>query len=266
MTEIHLYKPNVIDIKVPFPTQWDEITLPELENIAGLLLSENPNALPTIFIQLLKSRLKHTKQANRIIQNLDPEQLYLEALPLLEFIQKKNTLTHFPYKQLVKLPIPQHHFNSITVAMYEDAAIYSHKWQKTNQTAHLIRLITALLNPYKFLPQSNFSLEGLYNRYKAWRTNKKIKKLTTTQIQVIFLWYLGCENSLPTLFPRLYAGSKTSQESTSATFTKIVHQAATSGNYNRADIRALLIKELLFDIECALETQDKKEQEAKNNA
>jgi len=262
MTTLALYKPDSIDLKVPFPTQWNELTTPELEFIALYVLSEKKINWPVIFFELLALRLKSiTKNASRILKKLDPEQLFLEGLPLIDFLKNEKTLTKFPYAKLSGIDTPKDDFNSTSVAMYEQAAIHSVKWAN-GKTESFLEIIKALLNPYQFGTQSIYKIEGLYNRFKSWRANRAIKKLKAAQIQVIFLWHIGCENRLPILFPRTFDSTKSNEKSNAASFTKIIHQAATSGNYKRSDIRSLEIKELLFDIECALELQ---EQEKKLN-
>lgn len=265
MIEINLYKPDVVDIKVPFPTTWNELTLDELEFIGPHVLTEKEVHWEIIFLEILRLRLARiTPKCNAILKKMDPEQLFVLGLPLIEFIKDENTLTNFPYEELQGIDIPKKDFNSMQVVMYENAVIFSHKWRESTETKDFMDFIKAIMNPYQYRERFILSAEGLYNRYKSRKANKAIDKLSNTQLRVIFLWYIGCENRLPLLFPRIYEGGSSGKGSKS-NFTKCIHQAATSGNYKRSGIRQLLLKELLFDIECALEAQEKLEEKNKTN-
>ena len=282
VVELNLYQPGVVNASVPFPSEWNELSLKELHHVAKTIISDfkNPyDANAFLFLKLLASRvngkvkLLNNKKLTNIENLLDAEQVVIDGLPAMEFIFKGNTLTKQPYPtlnircgflkhRLIKYQGPDDNFNTLTCGEFEDAEIFFNqfKYEPTQQSlAHLASIL------YRPAAASYLKLDvktGQYVEYDSEKPLRFFKKVPAWKLYAIFLWYAGCRDQLPKLFPNCFGGTMPDEnngEIDFMIFTKCIHAGAGAKNGTRNDIRRTKLKEFFMEMEleklAAIETQ-----------
>jgi hypothetical protein len=273
---INLYQPNKVNTSINFPTEWNELLLQELHSIAQsiLLNFKMPSAAQAmVFLSLFKHRCKQQGLPADYLKKLDAEDCAINGMPLTEFIYTANNLTRQPYPILPlainncplvpkkEMTGPEDDFNNITCGEFEDAEIFYHQFKaepKPEALAHLASILYRVSGD-KYL-QFN-AADGTYTHYNADKLYPKFLKLQPWVLFTIYLWYVGCKEQLPKLFPNVFSSAGSSDaEPDMMVFTKCIHAAAGAKNGSRSQVRLTLLKELLYEIE--LETIKAKELQA----
>lgn len=267
VVEINLYQPGRVNDTIQFPSQWNEFNLQEIHIIAKTILSNfatAPQANASLFLNLL--RMRSSKKFKGIEKHLDGEDIVINGYPAISFIYKENNLTRQPYPK-IKLPGlsfrnyygPADDFNSLTCGEFEDAEFFFNRF-KIDQTAeHLAHLAAILYRPKNIFSNKIKKYHRLikntdsYETYDAEKIYLKFKKLKPWVLYSIFLWYAGCREQLPKIFPNCFGASKQETEETRdpdfLIFTKCIHAGAGPKNGTRNQIRCTLLKEFFLEIE-----------------
>lgn len=270
MVELNLYKSGEVDETIQFPSTWNDLTVPELHAAAKVLLSEFKNEQQPrsiILLEIIRLRCIAKKIPLSIVKKLDPEDLAIFGLPLVDFIYEAATLSRQPYPTLKirglsqKFVGPADHFDTMISAEYEAANIHYLQFKTTNDVECLAKLAAVLYRPAgtEFLTYSAKS--DSCKTYDYEKMAKHFLKLDPWVLLTIYIWYTGCNSLLPLHFPTLYeGGSSTDDEIDIMIFTKCIHAAAGPKNGTRENVRRTLLKALYFDME--LEAIKAKEQKA----
>ena len=224
MKNIDLYG-NGFSINIDIPEEWNELSYKELLTLAERIFQEDftpENAL----LLILEHRLseKRIKNIPNIIEALNVEDLALNK-ELIQFITDAPTLTHWPL-QFNSYKFCDNDFNSMTCGIFEDTELAFFNYNEEKNACNLTELISKITSTEFF----------------------KINALDQAKKNLILLWYLSCRNMLSSWFSSLYNGSE-SAEATGLEFTKLVHNGAGERNGTRENIRKMLLKEFLFDMD-----------------
>lgn len=261
MIDIVLYQADGINETVAFPSEWNELSVSELEAVANIMLKqlsiEESNA--GIFIQLLQLRSNESLPKN-FVKNIDPEDAAINGLPLVHFIYQENNLTKQPYEHLIvsgqKMKGPESNFDSITCGEFEECEIFFRQFQQANvpDMAHLASIAAILYRPQKknFITYQHTTDE--YITYNYLELVPFFLKLPEAILFTIYMWYTGCHHLLTKLFHLCHTGGESNQPDLMA-FTKCIHAAAGDKNGTRNQVRRLPLKELFFDMEIELQKQ-----------
>ena len=267
MVEMNLYQPGVINATIQFPSEWNDLSLEELHLVAKSILSnfkDGAEAAVALFLGILKIRCK--KVCPDIDRRLDAEDAYINGMPATDFIYRQNNLTRQPYPT-VKIPWPypgspfkrtmyglQDDFNNITCGEFEDADIYFQQFRQDPSGDAAANLAAILYRPKgrKYMRWSWF--KGEYIVYDAEKMAPLFKKLKAWELYSMFMWYAGCREQLPKIFPNCFTGSAPKIDDVEAEpdlmlFTKIIHAGAGPENGDRNQIRRTLLKEFFMDLE-----------------
>lgn len=255
MTTIHLHRPGSFSHSVPFPTTWNECTTDELLTICRRLImptAPEDSHLPMTqtLIELLQSRTRHLRMPRHWLSLIDISDFGIAQAELLPFISQGTTLTRQPFPLLKArwwglFPFtlgmgPADDFNDLYVGEYEEADLFSNLFAQTQEVKYLVLLAATLYRPSR-----------VWNaQYKADKHDKPFWKLAPEALMLIYTWFKGCQNKLPALFPDLMEKPAGQQKSAPdlAVFTKCIHAAAGPKNGKRSEVRALPLKEFLFDM------------------
>ena len=287
MLEVNLYKPNSINLTIPWPETWNELSLPEIKYLAVSIHTPGINQYQ-LFLYILQQRIQaHTiyrtpRKALRIIAMIDIEQMAIELNTLIQFLLDDINLSNQPFptlkptlltRILAKFPPvpnlfrvsiggvperrggkyhlhgPSSDFNSITVGEYENTEIHFLNYIQDHSRTHLHKL-AAILWRAPNTKYINANGEAIHTAH----TEKYFSKLPDAILWSIYLWYMACRNTLPALYPLVYGGTDTSSSTIDIlSFTKMVHYGAGERNGTRMQLRHLLLKEFLFD--CQLQAE-----------
>lgn len=264
MITINLYQPKAVNISIPFPSNWNDLTLYELNLVAKSILSNFNSAAEAnaaLFLSLLKIRCG--KKVKHIQKRLDAEDAVINGLPAIDFIYKENNLTKQPYPTLNPKPLnflnlkpfhgPLDDFNSITCGEFEDAEFFFNKFRQDPSANHLAHLAAILYRPKDVKYICYDSKTASHIHYDAEKTVVYFKKLKPWVLYSIFLWYAGCREQLPKIFPNCFGPSKLETEENREPdfliFTKCIHAGAGPKNGSRNEIRCTLLKEFFLEIE-----------------
>lgn len=220
MTPVTFFFAGSPDITIQFPTQWNELTYKDLLCTADFINDKIDQ------YELLISLLKNRTPKSLSISLIDPEQLAIEALPLIDFIKKSIELTVFPFKGDKKIKNYADNFLDMTVGVFENCDTeYTLFIKKDRDKYHFNEFLQHLLGDYSH-------------------------KLSIRKKTIALLWYIGCRNQLPKKFENLYKGaSYSSTEATGLEFTNIIHMGAGPRNGLREEIRELLLNEFMYDMD-----------------
>ena len=259
MTTINISKPGDIDIELNYPTKWDELLFDEILQIAKSLISngtsEEIRAAILLFIIESRAKAAGKKLPKKWKDLVDPESFFIEGNSLLDFIFKENTLT-IPPENVIKLSglvpysvyAPEKGFSSLTCGEVEDAEVFYYKFlegQKTEDLAHLAAILWRH-NKARYQVRKNDRLET----YPADRWVKLFMKLEPHRLYSIFIWFTGCKNLMPKIFPVMHTPDEnSSQEPDKLSFTKCIHAGAGPKNGTRDQIRVMSFMEFMFDME-----------------
>jgi hypothetical protein len=262
--EINLYQPGKVNTTILFPTEWNELLLAELNIISQTILQnfKLPGAAKAlVFLKILQNRCRLKNIGKRI----DAEDATINGLPLIDFIYDKNNLTKQPYPVLkiskflpTKFIGPEEDFNTLTCGEFEDAEIFYTQFKQEPSEKPLAHLASILYRPKNTKYCRSHPVKG-FVQYNAEKEVPRFMKLAPWQLYTIFLWYAGCREQLPLYFPNAFGGgsSDSNTEPDFLSFTKCIHAGAGPKNGSRNDIRQMLLKEFLMEME--LETIKAKE-------
>ena len=259
MVTIDLYQPGIVNETIEFPSEWNDLSLAELHIVSKSILSDFKDvaeAAAALFLGLLKFRTG--KKVKDIDKRLDAEDAFINATPAVDFIYKQNNLTRQPYPTLKTgnglMQGPADDFNSITCGEFEDSEIFFNRFREDPDADSLATLAAILYRPAgkKYL-QFNIR-NNEYDLYDAEALVPAFKKLKAWQLYPVFLWYAGCREQLPKIFPNCFGSTnlqvgEEDREPDPMLFTKIIHAGAGVENGSREKIRTTLLKEFFMDIE-----------------
>jgi hypothetical protein len=262
MIKINLHKSNELDVEILFPETWNELHENEVLDIAKQILNSNENTMQTkaaLLLSFIDARAKQQKiKLPKQWKNLlDLENLVIDGLPLLDFVFGENNLTKPPQHCLqlqgtrtYEVYAPDKGFESITNGEFETAEVYFNQFVNNPSTNNLAHLAAILWKPKytKFYTKNNDGTLEQYN-YENWV--KLFSKLETYRLYSIFIWYVGCRNQLPKIFPVVHEPSDESTETSNPTmaFTNCIHAGAGVKNGTRDNIRLMKLFEFMYDME-----------------
>lgn len=246
MISVNIYQPRKINLDITIPSEWNDLTEPELHFIAKTLLEvdnvEN-EVRPKILKFLLESRIPHELlfQLSLISDKL------IDLLPCLDFIFKKTDLTNLPapIRFGIKKYMPVS-FDAITCGEYEDCEVVVSDFETEPSADQLARLAAILFRPAG-VPYMKFrAANNSYAVYNSSKKEKLFKKLKPGHLYSILIWYISCRSMLPRFFNELYRGGKSSKNS-KRVFTDTIHAGAGPKNGTRDQIRCTKLYEFLYD-------------------
>lgn len=258
MVTIELNKPGKLQQAVNFPTGWDDLTTPQLEAVAKNILEEYPSqheAKAALFGELL-----NLAAGKKIAHLLSAEDAVINGYPLIDFLFTSNQLTKQPYPLLkvpnrmvpckpLKMQGPASDFENITCGEFEDCEIFYTQFKQEPDPAYLVSLAAALYRPAGVPYMAYKAANDTYSHYDAERMHPHFKKLKPWQLYSIFLWYSGCREQLPGIFPYCFGGgASSSTEADYLVFTRCIHAGAGPKNGSRNQIRCMPLKEFFFDV------------------
>jgi hypothetical protein len=187
---------------------------------------------------------------------VDAEDMVINGYPLLDFIFNENELTNVPapikltYRLSSQTLYPVT-FDQLTCGEFEDCEIKSFEFQQS-PSGELLAGIAAILfrpkikdeiEPYmKFHQRTNS-----YYTYKAEKKASRLQKLKPEGLYSIYVWYVGCRNQLPKMFPDVYAGGDSAEPDMMA-FTACIHSGAGVKNGSREKIRTTKLYEFMYEM------------------
>jgi hypothetical protein len=265
VVDINLHQPGHIDVVIPFPTEWNELELPELHSISKAMLGsyDIPSAMRgAILKEMIAYRWKISGQpmVSEWQNKLDAENIVVDGYPLIDFLFTENSLTRQPYPKL-KLPFsirhspfttlhgPEEEFNSITCGEYEDTEIFYHQFRQQPSGEPLAH-IASILWRKKGVPYISYDYKsGKYRSYDSEKIFPLFMKLPPWILYTIFIWYTGCREMLPKIFRNVCDGGEENAQPDMLAFTKCIHSGAGEKNGSRNQIRMMLLKEFFLDMD-----------------
>lgn len=258
MVSINLYQPKKLDITLNFPSAWNDLLPKEVIFIAKALLEQtekNANATrPRLLRYLTESAAQ--KEKKKLPQDwylsIDAEQAVTDVFPILDFIFNKNDRTEclapFEIGKEKYFPVP---FKEITCGEYEDCEVFANTFSNAPSPESLASLAAILFRPKKGADiepymQYNYRTDS-YLEYKAEKKQKLFLKQHPEELYAVFIWYAGCRNQLPEMFPTVYDGPK--GEPDMLAFTNCIHSGAGPKNGTREKIRCMKLYEFMYDME-----------------
>lgn len=239
MTTLELHQPNKINLKVNFPSKWEELSMDELKIVARSFFY-NTIEPSELFIALLSHRLstQHPKiNVPRTITMLNIDDVAMEYSALISFLKQKINLLDFP-QPIQGFTMPSPGFEEITVGEFERADLHFNLWLQNNATQ---------------LPEF----------FKAFLNTEKLASID--EILVSALVFIGCKNQLSILFPVLFPTQETpepdeedddfEEEPTPTKYkpydpralVNLIHEKAGPINGTRNEIRATKLVEFLYE-------------------
>jgi hypothetical protein len=285
MTTINLFQPGKLNVYLQFPTEWDELASAEvLEVCRQQLLSANnahsAKAAVLYFILHNRARVQKVKLSGGWFNMTDPEQMYNSGCELIDFIFNENNLTAVPEKVLklpglfsLKVYGPTEGFQDLTCAEFEEAEIFFNQFIEAPNAEAIARLAAVLYRPaqkytlYTKKPLAKkpfvFIENGKWQTYDPERLYKRFQKLLPWRLYAVFVWYHGCRNQLPLMFPTVHDnfGESKNDEPDILAFTKCIHAGAGPKNGTRNEIRRTKLLEFMFEMEQeAIKAKEMKEE------
>lgn len=265
MITINLHKQDELDVQVAFPSQWDELLPNEILAIAKAMINST-NAFELraeILLLIIESRCKQAKQKlpKKWKDMVDAEQFFIEGNALLDFIFGENRLTKIPENE-IKLQgtrpytvyAPEKGFQTVTCGEFEDCEPYYFKFIKSIEAdspdMKYLAQIAAILYREQNTPYYTRK-NNILVAYNADNWLPMFQKLEAHRLYAIFIWYTGCKNYLPKLFPTMHEPDPEANESNAdpLSFTKCIHAGAGPKNGTRDNIRLMTVFEFMFDME-----------------
>lgn len=253
MTTVELYKsaPGGWCRKVDFPTKWNEMTDGELRMISHILAIDGSRQ--ELLLKLLAGRAK--MQGKKLPAGwevmLSREDATIQGLALIDGLLAENNLTRNPLPMIAGYYGPADAFDDLNVGEFEEAEPYFLLYAKEKKEEHLAQIAAILWRPV-------VKKRKLHERVKftGYKPDKESfsTHLNVINLHLIWLWYTGCRSEMMKLFPAVFEGDGgDNREPDPMAFTRVVHNAAGVKNGTRAQVRATLIKELLFECQLAAE-------------
>lgn len=262
MIEVKLYAPDKVDATINFPECWDELYSEEVLLIAKQIVNvsndKSTQALILTSILRLRAKLQKIKLPKGWEKLIDLEDLVINGLPLLQFIFGDNTLSKLPESTItvtgtrdIVLYGPENGFQSITCGEFEAAEIIFNDYIESQDFKKLAELAAIFYRQknQKFQSKLNSGQLDTYN-FEKW--SKLFEKIEPHRLYAIYIWYVGCKNQLPELFPVAHEPSgddSTEPQNPAMAFTRCIHAGAGPKNGTRQDIRLTPIWEFFFDME-----------------
>ena len=206
------------------------------------------------------------------IQNkINLEDACLNGLPLIDFLFEENHRTEQPYSQ-IKLPGagtgtvygPLSDFNNLTVGEFEEAEQFYYQFGE-NPTHECLANLAAILYRPENTPYFTYDqYKGKYIAYDTAGLLPAFMKKKPWELYTIFIWYVGCKNEMPKIFPTVHEGGTTNGTPDPMVFTKCIHSDTNPKNGTREQIRTMMLKEYFFDMEMqAIKAKELKEEYGK---
>lgn len=242
MTELILYKDKEVLDTIPFPTEWGELNEKELQFIAeAIYIGKLKEA--DLFLYIIVNRASK----KNIISLLDLEQCAVEGLPLVKFITEEIQLTKNPMPEIKNYYGPADNFDDITCGEFEDAEASFFSLKELKEEKHLNNLMATLWRKKekgKRIPFAGYDIAPHTAIFEKINFKNKI---------IVFLWYIGCRENIAKLFPLIFGGEGGESDTPPAlAFTNCIHMGAGVKNGTRENIRKMLLKEFLYDINLQL--------------
>lgn len=255
MIDIDLFNTQFSET-VQMPETWNDFTVQELE-LLSRTLNNNGSAVEYV-LSVLQGRIamKGLKMPSGMIYKLNPEDVGGELMDMAELWLKQNNLTKNPYPELQGYIGPADDFNNLTCGEFEAAEVAYLLASSEKSQKNLAELAAILWRP----KQKN-------GKRQPYEPNDEIPSffhnIDPVILQVIWLWYMGCRDNLSNIFPRLFpkSGNNKNENPDLTAVTKMIHSGAGERNGSRKEIRAMLLKEFLFDVQ--LQMQDYEDMKAK---
>lgn len=260
---INLHQPLKLDVTISFPEKWDELLPSEILEISKLQLLYptdigQQKAMLLVYMLKERARVQKIKIGRNWTDLLDTEQAVLDGFPLLEFIYGENNLMHTA-EDVIRIPGilpgftkavfygPKEGFQHLVCGEYEDAETHFNLFYEDPDGKHLAALAAVLWRP-KNTPYISLK-KGKMETYDAKKAAHFFEKLEPWRLYAIFMWYCGCRNQMPKLFPTVHEGDGNSGKLDIMAFTKCIHAGAGPKNGSRNDIRMMKLFEFFFDME-----------------
>lgn len=270
MIEIELFGSDVSE-QILIPGDWNEFDLPELEQMASAIGKHGNKIALVIGIVAYRAAKDKAKLPDGWQARLWAEDVATGLLSVADHWFGKNTLTRNPIPSIVlrpgqKIIGPGDDFNDMTCGEFESCEVSFLLYAQNKELKHLADLAHTLWRP-ELDHKKRVSYDP--DQGASFFTEKD-----AVNLQVIWLWYIGCRMSLASLFPDIFpqAGSSEGEEEKEASaesevdltaFTRLIHSGAGERNGSRKEIRAMLLKEFLFDVQLQMELQREMEEKMK---
>ncbi|MBK6820251.1 MAG: hypothetical protein IPG85_11945 [Bacteroidetes bacterium] len=249
MTEITLYKNKTTFETIQFPSEWSELQLKELQFIAEAIYIGKLNAAD-LFLCIIMNRSSN----KNIISLIDLEQCAMDGLPLVNFIIEEIQLTKNPMPVIKDYFGPADNFDDITCGEFEDAEASFFSLKELKEEKYLNNIIAILWRKKvngKKIPHTDYDIKPHMPVFEKINFKNKI---------ILFLWYIGCREYIAKIFPEVFAGDGSESNTPPAlAFTNCIHMGAGVKNGTRDNIRKMLLKEFLYDIQIQLSTKPEAE-------
>ncbi|MBK8146295.1 MAG: hypothetical protein IPK62_15570 [Bacteroidetes bacterium] len=242
MTEITLYKNKAAVDTVQFPTDWSELSAKELSFIAEAIYAGKLKEAD-LFLCIIMNR----SRKKNLIPLLDLEQCAIDGIPLVKFITEEIMLTKNPMPEVKDYFGPADNFEDLTCGEFEDAEACFFSLKEMKEEKYLNSLMATLWRKKvngKRIPYIDYDVKPHMSVFEKINFKNKI---------IVFLWYIGCRENIAKLFPLIFSGEGPESDTPPAlAFTNCIHMGAGVKNGTRDNIRKMLLKEFLYDIQLQL--------------
>lgn len=242
MTELILYKDKQAIDTIQFPTEWSELNTKELQFIAEAIYTGSMKEADLFFCIILN----RTTQKN-LVPLLDLEQCAIDGLPLVKFIVTEIQLTKNPLPVIKDYFGPADNFDDLTCGEFEEAEACFFALKEQKEEKHLNLLLATMWRQKE--KEKRIAFAG----YDTARHIAVFEKMNFKNKIIVFLWYIGCREQIAKLFPSIFGGDGAVSDTPAAlAFTNCIHMGAGVKNGTRENIRKMLLKEFLYDIQLQL--------------
>lgn len=249
MTELELYDGAIMNIKIPFPTEWNDFDEVELKHLSDCLAQDKTKE--TLFGKILRHRLKVSGVPRDVIFRISQEDVATDALQIADKWLEDNNLTKQPYPKLGDLTGPES-FDELYCGEYDDAEVLFYLYNIERDMKHLRMLAQTIWRP----TDQNGKRVAYNDEYTVSKNYKSFfQKLDEPTLHLIYLWWCGSRNELKQLFPRLFQAGGTSSGdqnpySVLSAFSDLVHEGAGARTGTINQIRnEMKLKVFLYDCE-----------------
>lgn len=258
MIEINLHKAKDFDIKIAFPSEWNDLTSEEILCVARRQLQDGITLIQQkalIFQDILKIRSQVINSLQKgFIELIDIEQAATAALDYTKFLYEDNRLTLqlFPEIDIAGTVFygTEENFDNITCGEFEDTEIFFNDFINDPRKEPLAHLAAIL---YRKKDQEYIFFDARKHVWKPYQHEKYLQRfleLPEELLYAIFIFYSGCRSMLPLWFSAVYdtGNGTTKSEPDLMAFTKCIHAGAGERNGSRETIRRTLLKEFFMDM------------------
>ncbi len=242
------------DYAIPLPSEWNELKMEELYIISECILQNKPIQLLTLQLIEYRRNLHKINIGAQWYRRVPPQLLSRELLPWAEHLLKENNLTVQPISIRKGHYAPESDFNDLTCGEYEECTALVRQYNADSNKEHLRKIFSVL---YRKKNEQNKRIALSASKVPDLKSSF-FRRLPLPILHIVYLWYVGCLNSLHRTFAELYEGGESEEDEEGTadlmSFTKLIHAGAGERNGTREQIRAMPIKEYLFD--CLLMKQE----------